>query len=297
MARLGVYVCLLGATAACSATDNPFGDASGAGGGGSGAAGGMGGGVTTIGTGGDVSVTVGQGGGGGGPPEIAEVYGHSANELYRIDPITKEVTDVFPFSGCPTAVIDIALDKDGFMVGTTFDGLYRIDKASGTCTLIASGGYPNSLSYVPVGTLDPMVEALVGFNGGTYVRIDTSNGLISNVGGIGGGLTSSGDVVSVEGGGTYLTVKGANCNDCIVELNPSNGSLIQNFGPVPYIDVFGLAYWGGSAYGFSGNQLFEVTFMGGMVMTTPIPLPNAPPGLAWYGAGSSTTAPIEPPPE
>jgi hypothetical protein len=300
MARLGVFVCLLSAVAfGCSATDDDSFSGSGGAGGATGAGGdGASGGGVTIGSGGDATVSVGSGGSGGGPPEIAEVYGHSASELYKLDPITKAVTTVGQFSGCPTAVIDIALDKDGFMVGTTFDGLYRIEKTTAQCSFIASGGYPNSLSYVPVGTLDPNTEALVGYNGSVYVRIDTTTGAISNVGGsIGGGLISSGDVVSVKGGGTYLTVKGANCNDCIVEVDPATGALVQNLGPLPYIDVFGLAFWGGSAYGFAGDQLFEVTFAGSMVMTMPIPLPNAPPGLAFYGAGSSTEAPLEPPPQ
>ena len=55
--------------------------------------------------------------------------------------------------------------------------------------------YPNSLSFVPKGTVDPNVEALVGYNGGTYVRIDTVTGAVTSIGNLGSGYSSSGDIV------------------------------------------------------------------------------------------------------
>src|SRR5262245_42353793 len=45
----------------------------------------------------------------GKPVEIAEVFGHSADTLYRLDPDKKDVTTVGKFNGCK-AVLDIALD-------------------------------------------------------------------------------------------------------------------------------------------------------------------------------------------
>jgi hypothetical protein len=64
---------------------------------------------------------------------------------------------------------------------------------------------------------------------------------------------------------------------------------VSKLGALPYDQVWGLAYWGGVAYGFtSGGTLFQIDLPG--VATTPIPIPNAPPGLAFWGAGSSTAA-------
>ena len=37
--------------------------------------------------------------------------------------------------------------------------------------------------------------------------------------------------------------------------------------------------------------LFEIDFMGGNVVTNPIPIPGAPANLEWFGAGSTTSAP------
>jgi hypothetical protein len=279
------------AAAGCSASNDIEFSAGGAGGNGSGGSSGSFTSSSGNGAGGGLGVDGGSSSGAGGGNQIAEVYGHSAVTLYRMDPTTKQVTVVGNFQGC-SSVIDIALDKDSNLFGTTFDGLYRIDKNTAVCTHIASGGYPNSLSFVPKGTVDPNAEALVGYQGATYVRIDTVTGAITPIGSLQGGLSSSGDIVSVINGKTLLTVNGLNCGDCIVEVNPTTGDMIQNWGPLGYASVFGLAFWAGKAYGFNdAGQLFEIEFGMTNVMATPIPIPSAPPGLSFWGAGSTTSAP------
>ncbi|MBL8741102.1 MAG: hypothetical protein JNK04_08415 [Myxococcales bacterium] len=228
---------------------------------------------------------------GGAPPveEIAEVFGHSASELYKLDPDTKAVTLVGQFNGC-SSVIDIALDKDSRLVGSTNGAIYEIDKTTAACTEIATGGFPNSLSFIPAGTLDPNAEALVGYNGDQYIRIDPLTGAITNIGSLNaGGLSSSGDIVSVKDGGTYLTVIGNGCaTDCLLEVNPATGAMIKNWGPVGYGATYGIAFWAGSVYGFSeGGNLFELTFDNNVMTSTLI----SSPGTAWWGAGSTTSAP------
>jgi len=232
------------------------------------------------------------------PTGPAEVFAHSDETLYKLDPLTKEISVVGPFDGC-SSVIDIAIDKDSKVIATTFDGLYWIDKTNAKCTLIANGGYPNSLSFVPAGTLDPNVEALVGYNGSTYVRIDPVSGAVTNIGSIGGGYFSSGDIVSVKGGGTYLTVNGNGCGDCLLEVDPKTGSLVKNWGPVSFFSsIYGVAFWGGSVYGFtSGGSLVEITFDQGVLQATNIPLPFMPTSAYFWGAGSTTIAPPTPPPK
>jgi hypothetical protein len=141
----------------------------------------------------------------------------------------------------------------------------------------------------------------VGWDESTYIRIDTSTGAISNIGTLGGGYISSGDIVSVINGGTYLTVFSDTCDDCLIEVNPVTGDLVKNWGPLGHQNVFGLAYWGGRAYGFtSGNDtnpgvLFEIGFGTNNVSTTVIAIPGAPDNLSFWGAGSSTAVPLEPP--
>jgi len=237
--------------------------------------------------------------GGGGPMGTPEVFGHSDVQLYKLNPDTKAVGVVGPFSGCDDDVIDIALDKDSNLYGTTYGGLYEIDRKTAVCTLIKSGSYPNSLSFVPAGTLDPNVEALVGFIDDQYVRINSTTGAVTNVGQPwNNDFVSSGDVVSVKDGPTYLTIKDApgsgntTCGDCLVQIDPKTGSILTNYGSIGYAKVFGTAFWAGSVYGFTdAGQLFEMKVNTGSVVTTPI---STPPGLKFYGAGSTTSAPPVP---
>ena len=282
-------------TASSSATSSA--SASATSGSGSGGAGGSGAGTSSAssgqgGAGGMDDLDAGPGDGGPiQPPLNAEVYAHSPNTLYRLDPITKVMTTVGVFGGCST-VIDIALDKNGVMYGTGFGELYKIDKSTAGCTLVANGSYPNSLSFVPAGTVDPVNEALVGYVGASYVRINTSNGAVTTIGNLGiAGYASSGDLVSLIGGSSYLTVTGPACGDCLVEINPTTGALINKIGPLGHSSVFGLAYWAGTAYGFdSFGSLFQINVQTAVTMN--IPIPNAPAGLVFYGAGSTTAAPL-----
>lgn len=228
------------------------------------------------------------------PAEVNEVFGHSSKTLFRLDPKTKAVTEVGDFNGCGP-VIDIALDETSTIYATSYESLYKVDKVTAKCTEISSGSYPNSLSFVPKGTALPNAEALVGYDGSDYVRIDTTTGAKTKIGSLGGGFVSSGDIVSVKGGKTYLTVKGGSCStkDCLVEVDPANGSLVKNWGSIEHKAVFGLSFWAGKVYGFSeGGDLFEVTFGTSQLATVLIPIPSKPSGLSFWGAGSSTSAPL-----
>jgi hypothetical protein len=229
--------------------------------------------------------------------KVGEVYAHSADTLYKLEPYSKVTTVIGPFRGCAGQVIDIALDKNGQMYGTTFSSLEKIDKATAQCVTVAQGAYPNSLTFVPVGTLDANAEALVGFEGDQYVRIDTTSGQKTTVGSLNPNATgktyvSSGDVVSIIGDKTYLTVKvtpSMNA-DALIEVDPKTGKALKLIGSTGQQDIFGLAYWAGTAYGFTNSGLiFALDLTTGQ--STNIPIPGAPPGLSFWGAGVTTAAP------
>ena len=225
------------------------------------------------------------------PPPEAVVYAHSANTLYKLDPTTKAVSVVGDFSGC-SSVIDIAIDQSGNGYVTTYSAFYKVDLSTAVCTFVANGSYPNSLSFVPKGALDPNVESLVGYFGAKYVRIDPATGAVSTIGGLTGGYQSSVDIVSVIGGGTFLTVNGNGCNDCLLQVDPKTGNVVQSYGAVNHGSVFGLAFWAGTVYGFDdAGQMFSIAWQNGAIATTDIPVPSPPVGLAFWGAGSTTAAP------
>lgn len=231
-------------------------------------------------------------GAGGSEEQVAEVFAHSADVLFRLDLATNQIEEVGPFAGCDT-IIDIALDADSVMWGTSYGALWRIDRTTASCTHVADGDFPNSLSFVPAGTLDPDVEALVGYVDADYVRIDTTSGQVTmvNEGALTGGLESSGDVVSVIDGPTLLTATGGDCGgaDCVLRIDPVTGQELENLGSSTYANVFGVAFWDGKLYGFSSyGDVFEFFDSGSGIVTNPLPFPDTP---EFYGAGSTTSAP------
>lgn len=228
------------------------------------------------------------------PTGAGEVFGHSDNTLYRVDTISRTVTEVGAFNGC-TNINDIALDESSSIYASTGTELFYVETNTGNCTRISTGTFPNSLSFVPAGTVESNREALVGFQGGDYVKIDTKSGAVEKLGSIGDGLESSGDVVSAKGGKTYVTVRGKGCtdSDCLIEIDPTTGALTKNHGPIGKTQVFGLAFWGGELYAFTNaGELVLITLDSGKLEAKPIPITNGP--TTFRGAGSTTSAPLGP---
>jgi hypothetical protein len=246
----------------------------------------------------------------------AEVFVQSKDTLYKLDPDTKALTKVGKFSGVSGSVVDIALNADGEMYGTTTDALYKIDKTTGASTKVGTGGtgkYPNSLSFAPVGTVESDREVLVGYLDSAYISIDPTTGATDVIrpNALGEGLVSSGDIVSITEGDflTYLTVKPldpndctgecAKCkdNDCLYEVDPATGEKISNLGTTNRTAVFGLAFWAGTLYGISSDgKLFQID-PGANPLSSGVKNITIPGGLgtiAFFGAGSTTSAPSGP---
>jgi hypothetical protein len=248
------------------------------------------------------------------PPAPGKVYAHSDTTLWLLEPISKQVTMVGAFDCVGTTVssmVDIAIDRTGKMTGSaaiSFNNalggaLVSIDPTSAHCTVLTRGAdLVTSLTYVPEGTLVANAEALVGYADDKYVRVDPATGALTQIGllnnAASGGVTwvSSGDVVSIKDGGTYLTVKDQSVltspgGDRIVQVDPKTGALMRVIGATGSDAVLGLGYWGGIAYGFTyAGTLIQIDLTTGA--GTPIPIPGAPSDLTFYGAGTTTVAPI-----
>jgi len=247
-------------------------------------------------------------------PRVGEVYGHSDLTLYRFDPVAGTFMTVGDFDCLKVTegvaeMLDIAIDRDGNMVGTAAMSehtaitgrLVSIDKATAACTVLKTGSYPNSLAFVPVGTVLPDREALVGYVNDGYVRIDPDTGVVTGIGnlnapGAANPWMSSGDIVSIVGGGTYVTIipKGSVTadpqGDRVAEVDPATGGIIRVIGATGAAGLYGLGYWGGIAYGFSSSGLLvKIDLATGA--GTPISITGAP-ATGFYGAGTTTIAPI-----
>ncbi|MEZ4230077.1 MAG: hypothetical protein R3B89_12950 [Polyangiaceae bacterium] len=309
---LGALLVALGTGCSANGGESSCVDCAGASQGGSGQAGnssqGGAAGSTQGGSGGDLIGDGGSGATGGDGSQVGQVFGHSQSTLYELEPFSKSVRQIGQFD-CLNGLEmwDIAIDGDGRMVGAAMSissgSLVEIDPETAHCTPIANGNFPNSLTYVPAGVLDAAQEALVGFSKSNYLRIDPVTGATAQIGSMnpnstGTNWVSSGDVVSLQGGGTYATVRPALSSttavDSLVEIDPKTGQVLKVIGTTGFSQLWGLGFWAGTAYGFSASgDLLSIDLATGAGAS--IPLPNIPAGLSFWGAGTTTAAPVEPP--
>jgi len=224
------------------------------------------------------------------PPTNAAVFAHSATELYHVDPDDFGVTLVatFGFAGDPDNITDIAIDKDGNMVGISVTTLYSIDSETAACTVVtALDSSFVALTYVPLTGGDEAL--LAGAFDGSIFKIDPTTGVSAIAGNMGGGIEMSGDMVAVKDFGIVATVEvPEGGNDRLARLDPLtfNATIIGD-ADTGYTKLFGLGFWKNQVYGFSADNHFVLIDVNDgtaeLVETGDI---------AWWGAGVTTLAPI-----
>jgi len=248
------------------------------------------------------------------PAAAPMIYAHTKDTLYTFDSGEKKLTEVGKLNCLPSAtdrLLDIAVDGKGTIFGTTDAAFLAINPKDATCTrIVAKTGLPNSLSFVPTGTLDAAKDALVGYafdTGGDavkYVRIDTTDGKMTEIGNLNAPnatvkYVSSGDIFSVAAAGnkTYVTVHKmdvSGSSDELAEIDPKTGRIKTVVGNTLQDNIYGLAYWGGKAYGFSDDgNVTEINVANGVsnIITT---LKKDNVAVPWFGAGVTTEAPTTP---
>jgi hypothetical protein len=223
-------------------------------------------------------------------PATGIVYGHSVTTLYRFEPVGKTFATVGPLTGCVN-LSDIAVDRDGKIFGVG-NALYRVDPATGACTIVANQPQPFTATFVAAGTVDPVNEALVAYLNADYVRVDRVTGSVTLITANAlGAYLPSGDLVSVAGSGTYVSVTGPSCGDCLLSVNPATGVIVKNLGSIGQAQIFGLGLWAGTVYGFAGGgETYAITIGASSVTSVLVPNANKPAG-GFIGGGSTTAAP------
>ena len=244
-------------------------------------------------------------------PDTLAAYAHTDDTLYALELATKKATAIGKFS-CVAGdrVIDVAMDGKGALFATTFRRFLSVDPKTGGCTVLATTtgevDYPNSLSFVPAGTLDSDEEVLVGYgyhpDGGiqdNYVRIDTTTGNMTFVGVLNPPnattlYESSGDLIALskEDNRAFLTVRPlAGGTDRLAEIDPKTGMIKRIVGDTKQSRLYGLAYSGGAAYAFAeSGSVFSIDLRNGA--TSAVTLGGAS-GVVWNGAAVTTIAPAK----
>jgi hypothetical protein len=222
------------------------------------------------------------------------VFAHTASKLYRIDPASLAVTLVGAFSwpSGTDQMTDIALDRKGKMTGISFDSAYAVDPKTAACTFLSKlqapfglGSY-NGLSYIAVQSTDVKEVLMASAGDGSLYEVNPATGQSKKVGNFGGGLGSSGDLVSVKGLTLATVKKGSDKTDWLASVDPKTGQATL-IGDTGFDEVWGLGYWKDKVYGFTENkQLILIdpkTGKGTQVGTSAAP---------WWGAGVTTSAPV-----
>jgi len=225
-----------------------------------------------------------------------KVFVHTAEDLFEVDPDTLAITKIGAFVWPPNTDIakmtDIALDKDGRMIGVSKTTVYDVDPKTATCTRLAA--FPSTeyhfvgLSYVIDTTALDKAEYLMGLDKeGAVYKIDPKTGATTKRGELGGGLEAGGDVVSVKGFGTMATVKLANdATDSLASIDPGNGKATI-IGDTGFAKVWGVAYWKGQVFGFTeGGEFVLIDVKSGKATL------KATHQELWWGAGVTTEAPV-----
>lgn len=259
---------------------------------------------------------------GGAPP--GRIFAHTPSALYLFDPIAKTLVKIGDFSGLDSGdeVIDIALDSDSNIYGTTFNAFIQISPTDAKVTYIkkAPSAYPNALGFMPKGTVDPTKETLVGYgppisgSAKNYLKIDTMSGELTQKGDLNETAAavvyvSAGDIISMRRTGgaprAFAVIKRATPNpdagpdagpesDKLAEIDPATGKIKTIIGDIGSDLTYGLAQWAGVAYAFNAyGEIREISLTGGKgksIMTLQL---DGGAGK-WYGAGVSTEAPTEP---
>lgn len=233
----------------------------------------------------------------------SRVYAHSGSKLYQIDTMTLAPVEVGAMTALGTqSLTDLAVDKTDRMLGITLDKLYSIDSSTGAATLVSdlsqsAQGF-TSLSFVPSNLNDPSsADLLVSANDqGDVFQIDATNGTATKIGSYGsvaaGKVISSGDLIGVTGLGIYATVDvGTEPYDYLARVDPVTWKATPIGAGTGFDDIFGLAYWQGTIYGFAATGTAT-----GKIITID---PNTGVGtemlsgsIRWFGAGVATNAPI-----
>ena len=235
----------------------------------------------------------------GATPSSSRVYAHSGSTLYKIDTTTYAAVAVGPMTALGTqSLTDLAIDKNDQMVGITLNKLYAIDQQTAAVTLIkdlsqSASGF-TSLSYIPVDLNDSnSADMLVSANDqGDVYKIDPVSGTAAKLGSFGttaaGKIVSSGDLIGVRGLGIYCTVNvGTAANDYLAKIDPVTYKATPAPSDTGFKQIFGLAFWAGTIYGFAKD---------GSILSID---PNTGKGtklgggsVQWFGAGVTTDAPI-----
>lgn len=229
------------------------------------------------------------------------IYAHSRDTLYTFSPYTETVAAIGPFRFADGSdgpfMLDLAVDAGGQVYTSSDASLYRVDPSTATITEVGAFGLARSeqlfaLTFLVPGTIAPEETLIGATNEGVYYRIDLATARATRLGSYPDGWSSSGDLVSIEGLGTFATLRRSDHPTDVlarIDFRAGGASDVTVLGATGYTQLFGLGYWGRSLYGFSNRgELVEIDRATG---AGTIATPDTG-TMQFWGAGVTTRAPV-----
>ena len=245
------------------------------------------------------------------------IYAHSEDTLYEFSPFTNTVTELGVFvleDGSAPNMLDLAVDASGRIFTVGFEFIYVVDPE--TMETIVAMRYREdfdpvmdplfALSFISADQSPTGAEILVGAtNGGELFELDLVTDRLIPRGRYPDNWGSSGDITSVEGLGTFATVRQRDAMgrpidgepDAIAEIViPESGDAsvtiigtTQTAGGATFTALFGLGYWGRDLYGFSQDgELLRIDRETGITEL----VSDMTGASQFYGAGVTTKVPF-----
>ncbi|MBX3271810.1 MAG: hypothetical protein KF729_16200 [Sandaracinaceae bacterium] len=248
-----------------------------------------------------------------GPPQDAGprlddvlIYAHSRDTLYTFSPYTNTVSEIGVFrhaDGTPAGfMLDLAVDAAGAVFTSGDETLFAVDPLTAVVTVVGDFDLATerlfALSFLTPSESPDGTEMLVGAtNEGVVYAVDRVTARTRRLGTYPEGWLSSGDIVSIDGLGTFATLRRSDYpGDVLARIlfARDGSSTVTVVGPVrsgaeDFRQLFGLGYWGRDVFGFDNmGRLLRLDRATGAteVVTT------ATGATQFWGAGVTTQAPV-----
>jgi hypothetical protein len=228
---------------------------------------------------------------GSGGGDAFAVYVHSKDTLYTMDPTSFALTTVGTFDP-PTAddITDLAVAADGTIFVISKTKLYTADAHDAHVTFVANLSSTPTAGNVGL-TFLPGGDLLATDKSGGIRSINTSTGVVHEIGTFSNGFRTAGDLVAVENGTMYaISDYGPGgvatfSNNWLITVDPATGQTTP-IGQIGVSGVFGAAFINGKVMVFTKTgQIVEVdrTTGHGTVKATTV--------IEFWGAGVSPLVP------
>lgn len=244
------------------------------------------------------------------------IYAHSADTLYEFSPYENRVTELgrFDTEDDDPFMLDLAVDGDGTIITVGYTDIYVVDPESLETRVAMTYRDDRDRDVEPIFALSFIAsdqsptgrEILIGAtNGGDLYEIDLLTRRLIPRGRYPEDWGSSGDITSVQGLGTFATVRRRDDRgqpiegepDALAEITlPATGNATvrvigttRTSGGETFTALFGLGYWGRRLYGFTRDgELLEIN----RENATSTIISNTTGADQFYGAGVTTRVPV-----